>query len=104
MAGKGREANYELLRVLAMVMVVAMHFLERSNSLLALDEPFNGLDIISVEKAINLLLLCRKRGATVILTSHQLDISSRAVDTYYLLKIKRYSTARLRKKAQATDI
>ena len=43
MAGKGREANYELLRVLAMVMVVAMHFLERSDSLLALDEPFNGV-------------------------------------------------------------
>ena len=43
MAGKGREANYELLRVLAMVMVVAMHFLERSDSLLALDEPFGGV-------------------------------------------------------------
>lgn len=54
-----------------------------------LDEPFNGLDVISVEKAINLLLTCRNRGATVILTSHQLEISQRAVDMYYLLKNKK---------------
>ena len=61
----------------------------KGKNAILLDEPFNGLDIISVEKAINLLLLCRKRGATVILTSHQLDISSRAVDTYYQLKKKK---------------
>ena len=54
-----------------------------------LDEPFNGLDVISVEKAIDLLLLCRQRGATVLLTSHQLEISGRAVDMYYLLKNKK---------------
>lgn len=36
---KKRMANYELLRVLAMVMVVVMHFLSHSDSLLALDQP-----------------------------------------------------------------
>ncbi|MCM1136199.1 MAG: acyltransferase [Clostridium sp.] len=43
MTQKGRMANYELLRVLAMVMVVVMHFLACSDSLPALDMPLNGV-------------------------------------------------------------
>lgn len=61
----------------------------KGKNAILLDEPFNGLDVISVEKAIDLLLLCRQRGATVLLTSHQLEISGRAVDMYYLLKDKK---------------
>lgn len=51
-----------------------------------LDEPFNGLDIISVEKAIKLINHCHNKGVTIILTSHQLDISQKAVDNIYLMK------------------
>lgn len=58
----------------------------KGKKLILLDEPFNGLDIISVEKAIELLNLCRQRGASILLTSHQLEISQKAIDMYYLLK------------------
>ena len=60
----------------------------KGKDIILLDEPFNFLDIISIEKVINLLLKCCKNGSTVILTSHQLEISQRAVDMYYLLKNK----------------
>lgn len=43
MAREGRAANYELLRIVAMVMVVVMHFLARSEQMLALDEPFSSV-------------------------------------------------------------
>ncbi len=43
MEEKRRMANYELLRVLAMVMVVVMHFLDHSDSLPALDRPMSGV-------------------------------------------------------------
>ncbi|MBD5099757.1 MAG: ABC transporter ATP-binding protein [Clostridiales bacterium] len=58
----------------------------KGKNLILLDEPFNGLDIISVDKAIELLNICRKKGATIMLTSHQLDVSQKAIDFYYLLK------------------
>ena len=45
MAREGRAANYELLRILAMAMVVVMHFLSRSGYLIALDEPIEGVRI-----------------------------------------------------------
>ena len=59
-----------------------------SNGIL-LDEPFNGLDVISVEKTIRLLQKCKQNGATALLTSHQLDVSENVIDTYYLLKDKK---------------
>ena len=40
-----RMANFELLRVLAMVMVVVMHFLTWSDNLPAMDMPLNGVRI-----------------------------------------------------------
>lgn len=46
MARKGRAANYELLRVLAMVMVVTMHFLASSDSMLVLDEPLSPVRLM----------------------------------------------------------
>ena len=58
----------------------------KGKNLILLDEPFNGLDIISVEKAIDLLNLCRQKGATILLTSHQLEVSQKVIDYYYLLK------------------
>ena len=41
-----RRANYELLRVLAMIMVVVMHFLSRSDSLLEIDMPMSGVRVL----------------------------------------------------------
>ena len=61
----------------------------KGGKVILLDEPFNGLDIISVEKAINLLQICRNNGATIILTSHQLEVSQTAIELYYLLKDKK---------------
>ena len=58
----------------------------KGKNLILLDEPFNGLDIISVEKAIDLLNICRSNGATILITSHQLEVSQKAIDEYYLLK------------------
>lgn len=46
MAGKKRMANYELLRSLAMLMVVALHFFSRSDSLIALGVPLDGVRIV----------------------------------------------------------
>lgn len=46
MAENKRMANYELLRVIAMVMVVALHFLSHSDSLLSLDAPVSGVRIL----------------------------------------------------------
>lgn len=43
MEERERMPNYELLRILAMVMVVVMHFLSRSDNLLALDAPLSGV-------------------------------------------------------------
>lgn len=43
MTREGRMANYELLRVLAMVMVIVMHFLARSDSLPAPELPLSGV-------------------------------------------------------------
>lgn len=45
MAEKKRFTNYELLRVMAMVMVVVLHFLSHSDSLLALDASLSGVRI-----------------------------------------------------------
>lgn len=45
-AGSKRMANYELLRILAMVMVVVMHFLAHGDNLPALDMPLDGVRIV----------------------------------------------------------
>lgn len=46
MARSKRMANYELLRILAMVMVVVMHFLARAEALPVLDLPLDAVKII----------------------------------------------------------
>lgn len=38
--------NYELLRILAMVMVVVMHFLAHADDLPSLDQPLNGIRVV----------------------------------------------------------
>ncbi len=46
MAERKRKANYELLRIVAMVMVVILHFLSRSDNLIALDLPLDGVRVL----------------------------------------------------------
>lgn len=46
MEAKKRMANFELLRILAMVMVVVMHFLSRSDSLIMLDQPLSEVRVL----------------------------------------------------------
>lgn len=46
MAEKKRLANYELLRTIAMVMVVVLHFLSHSDSLLSLETSVSGVRIL----------------------------------------------------------
>lgn len=46
MAQNKRMANYELLRILAMVMVVVMHFLAHSGNLPEIEEPLSGIKAI----------------------------------------------------------
>lgn len=45
MTGTKRMANIELLRTVAMVMVVVLHFLSRSGSLMEIDSPLTGVRI-----------------------------------------------------------
>lgn len=58
----------------------------KGNKLVLLDEPFNGLDVISLDRADKLLDVCRRSGACIILTSHMLEHSGELCDRYYLLK------------------
>ena len=46
MAKEKRMANYELLRILAMIMVVTLHFLSHSDRLIALGVPLDGVRLI----------------------------------------------------------
>ena len=42
---KKRDANFELLRVIAMGMVIALHYLYQSDSLIVLKEPLSAVKI-----------------------------------------------------------
>ncbi len=52
---------------------------------LILDEPFNGLDIISVNNLLSLLKNFIKQNGTIFITSHNLDLVSDLCDTFYVL-------------------
>ena len=58
----------------------------KGKELVLLDEPFNGLDVISLDQADKLIDICKKKGACILLTSHMLEHSSGLCDRYYLLK------------------
>lgn len=53
---------------------------------LILDEPFDGVDFISIQKISNLLKDLAKKGTTILITSHQYDIISEICDNFALLK------------------
>lgn len=57
----------------------------KGKDLIILDEPFVGMDIVSVNRALSFLEEKKRDGTTIILTSHQLDVSQKVCDEAYLL-------------------
>ena len=55
-------------------------------SVLLLDEPFTGLDRAGIEQVCNLILKAKNRGATVILSSHDLESTQAISDRALILK------------------
>lgn len=53
---------------------------------LILDEPFDGIDFLSVQKIGKLFKSMAENGATILLTSHQYDVISEMCDNFSLLK------------------
>ncbi|MFN0134895.1 MAG: ABC transporter ATP-binding protein [Phycisphaerae bacterium] len=53
--------------------------------LVILDEPFSGLDPINSEMLKDLMLDLRKRGATVIFSTHQMETAQRLCDRLLLI-------------------
>jgi ABC-2 type transport system ATP-binding protein len=53
---------------------------------LIMDEPFNGMDFLTIQKIVSLLQNMRNKGTTILLTSHQFDIISEVSDSFALLK------------------
>lgn len=57
----------------------------KGKDLIILDEPFVGMDIVSVNRALSFLEEKKRDGTTIILTSHQLGVSQKVCDEAYLL-------------------
>lgn len=53
----------------------------QSNDLLLLDEPFNGLDTISSEYLVQLLLEIKKQDVIIMLSSHDNNMIAKITDT-----------------------
>ncbi len=53
---------------------------------LILDEPFDGIDFLSIQKIGKLFTSMAKNGVTILLTSHQYDIVAEMCDNFALLK------------------
>jgi len=53
---------------------------------LILDEPFDGMDFVSIQKICDLLRTMAGKGATILITSHQYDIIAEICDKFALLK------------------
>lgn len=53
---------------------------------LILDEPFDGMDFMSVRKISKLLKDMAANGATILVTSHQFDVIADIADKFALLK------------------
>ncbi|MGE0478917.1 MAG: ABC transporter ATP-binding protein [Phycisphaerae bacterium] len=53
--------------------------------LVILDEPFSGLDPLNVELIKSLIVELRERGATVVLSTHQMELAQRLCDHIVLI-------------------
>lgn len=71
--------------------------------LLLLDEPFESVDVISIERMKNIIRRLQKRGVTIIITSHILEVVENLCDDIAILhhgKIKAYLDSVSRKELQ----
>lgn len=53
---------------------------------LILDEPFDGVDFVSIQKISRLFKQMASNGATILITSHQYDVVASLCDNFALLK------------------
>lgn len=53
---------------------------------LILDEPFDGIDFLAIEKISKLLKNMAQKGSTILITSHQYDVIAAIADKFALLK------------------
>ncbi len=53
---------------------------------LIVDEPFDGMDFLSVQKCCTLFKTLAARGTTILITSHQFDVIAEVGDNFALLK------------------
>ena len=53
---------------------------------LILDEPFDGLDFLSIQKITRLFRTLVEKGCTILITSHQYDVIANLCDKFALLK------------------
>jgi ABC-2 type transport system ATP-binding protein len=53
---------------------------------LILDEPFDGVDFMSIQKISKLLQDMAKNGATILITSHQYDVIAELADRFAFLQ------------------
>ena len=58
----------------------------QNNDLLLLDEPFNGLDILSSAYLSQLLLELKKQGAFIFISSHNINQLVKISDTLTLIE------------------
>ncbi len=68
------------------MMVALIVAIASGNELLLLDEPFGSLDPINAEKLSSLLKKICTFGKTVLITSHDLYLSSETADVIYFIK------------------
>jgi ABC-2 type transport system ATP-binding protein len=54
-------------------------------ALYLVDEPFNGLDPFAVQELMDLFEQERARGASILLSTHVLDLAERICDRFVLL-------------------
>lgn len=53
--------------------------------LVILDEPFSGLDPVNMESLRDAVLSLRQRGATVIFSTHDMDVAEKMCDTIFMI-------------------
>jgi ABC-2 type transport system ATP-binding protein len=53
--------------------------------LVILDEPFSGLDPVNLETLKDAILDLRKKGATIIFSTHDMDVAERMCDTIFMI-------------------
>lgn len=53
--------------------------------LVVLDEPFSGLDPVNMDVLKNVVLELREQGATVIFSTHDMDVAERMCDTIFMI-------------------